>query len=272
MSGYDSERFVRLAESEVQELSCGVFCVDQSWLNTSHTCPFDRKVLTTSGLSDPPRIATNMLSKLEITCDFKDNGCPVVVSLGQLSEHSLKCDYNLVKCYKCFQSIHKNREHDCLQTLLDLNIKLKLERDNLLDTIQHMSTDNGLPLPFHFMNTLQPNVERKPAFPPLPKTSHIMEVTEYEAIVMCRNQSVVIQVAENNMNEEMTGMAMNIISQQIHGYSSLALICEKIVHKMNDTFGREWHSSADFRSGSKSYTEFKSQFDIKIQFGLLYLH
>ncbi len=72
--GYDLSRFVDISDADEQDLSCGIchemlsspvvtqccqqmfckLCIEE-WLKNSKTCPFDRKDLTISGLSQPPR-------------------------------------------------------------------------------------------------------------------------------------------------------------------------------------------------------------------------
>ncbi|CAG2112960.1 unnamed protein product [Medioppia subpectinata] len=288
MPGYDSDRFVGLDEPYRQELLCGIcagilqeplftqcclqtFCKEciDAWLKTSHTCPLDRKPLTIAGLAQPPRLLLNVLSKLEISCDFKDKGCPEVVTLEQLPKHVSQCLYNIIKCYKCFCDYHSNGGHECVQSLLQLNKTankvvedLKTERDQLLEQIKQMSANQSIPI-------IQ-NSRRLPQFPSLPTTSNPMAnvISEYEAIVSSRSQSSLIQIVENNLTEEMSGVVMSITSEQIHENTSLSIICENIVHKLNDTFGREWQCSAGFRTGHHSYRDFKPQFHLRIHFGL----
>ena len=74
MSGYNIDRFVNLSESERDELTCSICrnilccpvvspcclqmyckgCIHE-WLRTNNTCPQDRKPLTRSKLTRPPR-------------------------------------------------------------------------------------------------------------------------------------------------------------------------------------------------------------------------
>ncbi|CAG2103820.1 unnamed protein product, partial [Medioppia subpectinata] len=166
MPGYDSERFVDLSQSDKEELMCSIcqdilcapvvakccrqtFCEDciNNWLSSESTCPYDRQPLGTDGLSPPPRyvstvkiniylpgnyvypknsILLNMLSKLNMTCDFKDNGCKEVVTLEQLAQHRYRCPYGLGKCKQCLCSEQKYG-HNCLQSLLQTNRKFLAE-------------------------------------------------------------------------------------------------------------------------------------------------
>jgi hypothetical protein len=48
------------------------------------------------------------LSRLQITCKYKSNGCSVVVkydSYGSLVQHQKKCDYQLVECPSCEKNV-----------------------------------------------------------------------------------------------------------------------------------------------------------------------
>ncbi|CAG2121782.1 unnamed protein product, partial [Medioppia subpectinata] len=148
---------------------------------------------------------------------------------------------------------------ECVQSLLQLNKTankvvedLKTERDQLLEQIKQMSANQSIPI---ITSNPMANV-----------------ISEYEAIVSSRSQSSLIQIVENNLTEEMSGVVMSITSEQIHENTSLSIICENIVHKLNDTFGREWQCSAGFRTGHHSYRDFKPQFHLRIHFGLVYLH
>ena len=58
-------------------------------------CPVCRETLTPDTLQDPPRAVTRSLSQLRIHCDYQDEGCEVVVSLGDLQNHvDAECEFN----------------------------------------------------------------------------------------------------------------------------------------------------------------------------------
>ena len=81
------------------------------------------------------RVLVNMLGKLKIRCDFKDQGCKEVVLLENLNHHTLKCKYNAEnkkkKCKKCFIEYPDKSKHDCVEALLDLNRKANQEIETL---------------------------------------------------------------------------------------------------------------------------------------------
>ena len=92
-----------------------------------------------------------MLSKLQIKCQFRDNGCREVLLLDSLNEHTLNCTFNSVvkTCDKCFAEYTDNSSHDCIKALLELNrkanqeiCKLKSEKENFLKTIQELSQND----------------------------------------------------------------------------------------------------------------------------------
>ncbi|XP_054153477.1 uncharacterized protein LOC128952157 isoform X2 [Oppia nitens] len=164
MPGYDCDRFVNLSLADRAELTCSIcqdifccpviaqcclqtFCEDciNNWLSTNNTCPYDRKTLTSATLSRPPRVMVNMLGKLKIKCDFRDKGCKEVISLEDLSNHVIKCRYNvqkeIKKCKKCFCEIQKTG-HDCIKALLELNRKANGE----IETLKRKPQPSAVPL------------------------------------------------------------------------------------------------------------------------------
>ncbi|CAG2170990.1 unnamed protein product [Oppiella nova] len=161
MPGYESERFVSLCQSDREEFSCSIcqdilrapvvakccrqtFCEDciTNWLSAETTCPYDRQPLNTDGLSHPPRLLLNMLSKLQISCDFKDNGCQEVVTLEQLTHHTYRCPYGLGKCKQCLCSEQKVG-HSCVHSLLQLNRKVSQANSVLKRELLLAMTRNG---------------------------------------------------------------------------------------------------------------------------------
>ncbi|KAG4067423.1 hypothetical protein HA402_009660 [Bradysia odoriphaga] len=107
--GYDVERFV--VEEMEDELLCLVctsvlqdpvetpcehffckICVSQ-WLTQNASCPVDRKPLRILDLKQPSRLLRNLLAKLEIKCEFQEQGCDKVVKLEHLPNHLLTCNY-----------------------------------------------------------------------------------------------------------------------------------------------------------------------------------
>ena len=67
-------------------------------LKQLHRCPTCHEELTPETLVQPPRIVTDMLSSLNITCDYVQRGCREVVGLGVLELHVKQCNFAPVAC------------------------------------------------------------------------------------------------------------------------------------------------------------------------------
>ncbi|XP_054161299.1 kelch-like protein 5 [Oppia nitens] len=149
MPGYDCNRFVNLSPSDRDELTCSIclniiccpviaqcclqtFCKDciNNWLSTNNTCPYDRKTLTKDALTRPPRVMVNMLGKLQIKCDFRDNGCTEVIILEYLTNHLNNLN----------NPLNNQREESLLRKINEL----EAERENLLKTIQDLINSQQL--------------------------------------------------------------------------------------------------------------------------------
>ncbi|CAG2168861.1 unnamed protein product, partial [Oppiella nova] len=117
------DRFVGLSPAHIQELSCSIclnifrdpvvtpcchqtFCRDCliEWLKGNTVCPYDRKTLNANELYKPRRVFEDKLSKLEIKCQFSNNGCPSVVPLDQLPQHVNSCPYGAPICESGYES------------------------------------------------------------------------------------------------------------------------------------------------------------------------
>ncbi|XP_054163770.1 E3 ubiquitin-protein ligase NRDP1-like [Oppia nitens] len=138
MPGYDINRFVNLSQTDRDELVCIIckdimcsplvaqccqqaFCEEciNRWLESNNTCPYDRKPLTINGLSLPMIAISNILAKLQITCEYKDNGCDQVIALDQLDKHVVDCKFSPKKCDKCQCIVSQVSKHDCISQLLN---------------------------------------------------------------------------------------------------------------------------------------------------------
>ena len=64
---------------------------------------------------------SNLLGKLQISCEFRDKGCKEILRLEDLNKHLDDCPFNLKICKKCFCVCKVT--HNCVQELLDLNKK-----------------------------------------------------------------------------------------------------------------------------------------------------
>ena len=73
-----------------------VFCSEciNSWIQTGHeTCPIDRKKIKKEDLKTP-RLVIKFLDKLNIKCDYANQGCTSIVKLEQLANHTKDCKFN----------------------------------------------------------------------------------------------------------------------------------------------------------------------------------
>ncbi|CAG2106025.1 unnamed protein product [Medioppia subpectinata] len=144
MPGYSSDRFPELSDHDRDDYTCSIcqeifntpvtttccrqtFCEDciTDWLKTNTTCPYDRKPLTLSGLSQPPRAMMNTLGRFKIQCDHWAHGCRDIIKLEDLSQHTVNCRYKLAKCETC--QCDQTPVHDCIVALLVENSELKMK-------------------------------------------------------------------------------------------------------------------------------------------------
>ena len=78
-----------------------LFCLDciTEHLNmNSHTCPECNEYLTVETLIRAPRLFTDYLSGLKITCNYSDRGCQEYIRLEELRSHVENCGFAPVKC------------------------------------------------------------------------------------------------------------------------------------------------------------------------------
>ncbi|CAG2103201.1 unnamed protein product [Medioppia subpectinata] len=149
MPGYSVDRFPELSAEDREDYSCSIcqhifdtpvtttcclqaFCEDciNEWLNNNTTCPYDRKPLTQSQLSQPPRAMRNTLGRFKIRCDYWAYGCREVVKLDDLPKHTANCRHMCDVCPKC--RCERTPGHDCVDALLAQNNELKKQLDNEL--------------------------------------------------------------------------------------------------------------------------------------------
>ena len=64
----------------------------------SHTCPTCMQPLTVETLRQAPRGIRNLLSELQIRCEFFDRGCGKFVQLGDLERHVADCGFAPAVC------------------------------------------------------------------------------------------------------------------------------------------------------------------------------
>jgi hypothetical protein len=157
MPGYDITLFKNLSNSEADELICPICscifkdpivtqccrqtycneCINE-WLKGHNTCPNDRKTLSPSDLSKPPRNFNNMLDNLVIKCSF--SGCVETLPLEKLEQHSRECLYNPEGICNCGEKIGNRGEHNCFENLksrikiIEKNNDHALKRNNELES------------------------------------------------------------------------------------------------------------------------------------------
>ena len=89
-------------------------CISKHLKDNSQTCPMCMEELTLETLGQPPRIVTDYLSSLKISCDNAERGCGEVMELGVLDTHVADCGYSSVICSneKCTTVVNKrDQEH-----------------------------------------------------------------------------------------------------------------------------------------------------------------
>ncbi|XP_048881059.1 RING finger protein 151 [Brienomyrus brachyistius] len=111
--GYDLERFVGyvnegllccvcrdVLEDPLQAPCEHAFCSSciNSWLVHHHSCPEDRQPLEGALLKPLFRYMRNDLSRLQIRCRNREQGCEMVCSLESVDRHERECEYSLVAC------------------------------------------------------------------------------------------------------------------------------------------------------------------------------
>ncbi|XP_035239958.1 RING finger protein 151 isoform X1 [Anguilla rostrata] len=122
--GYDIERFVGyvnegllccvcrdVLEDPLQAPCEHAFCSSciHGWLVHHHNCPEDRQSLDVTLLRPLFRYMRNDLSRLQIRCRNRDQGCEMVCSLESVDRHERECEYGLVACtntggeYLCYR-------------------------------------------------------------------------------------------------------------------------------------------------------------------------
>jgi protein-L-isoaspartate(D-aspartate) O-methyltransferase len=115
--GIDSDRFngdiddefkcaicCDVIEDPVQVVSCEhVFCrlCIKQWIEREASCPVDRNTVTVSQLGDASRLFRNLHSRLELKCDFHDNGCDAIIRIEDLRNHVMNCGFNPQSVREC---------------------------------------------------------------------------------------------------------------------------------------------------------------------------
>ena len=134
----------------------------------SHTCPTCMQPLTVETLRQAPRGIRNLLSELQIRCQFFDRGCGKFVQLGDLERHvadcgfapavcsnegcqlevnkqdllhheTVVCELRRVKCHSCNDI---RREMDTMRgNLAAMDKKLDRNNENLKSNVQNVKVE-----------------------------------------------------------------------------------------------------------------------------------
>jgi len=83
-------------ESPCRHVFCKV-CIE-TWLKNHSNCPTCRRALRTRRLKPVIPILQNMINRLAMKCDFKDNGCQEKITLESYEKHVQTCGFEKVKC------------------------------------------------------------------------------------------------------------------------------------------------------------------------------
>ena len=89
-------------------------CITRHLEQNSQSCPLCMEELTVEILQRPPRIVTDYLHNLKISCDFTDRGCGEMVLFGVLKPHTLSCKFSPVTCSNdgCLEAMNiKDQNH-----------------------------------------------------------------------------------------------------------------------------------------------------------------
>ena len=158
-AGFDQDRFTATSR-QLEEFLCGIchgifynpvvtecctttycrFCI-KTWLKNNKRCPNDRKGLTSSGLNKASNAFRNLLSNLNIKCEYESEGCAVQVKLCDLDKHQDSCEFRPNnKCKRC--GIQKENDHTCLASLLAAKKEWEEERVKMCNAKE--KTDNEM--------------------------------------------------------------------------------------------------------------------------------
>ena len=91
-----------------QHYFCKV-CIKKHLETNAKSCPICVQDLDEKTLAEPPRILTDYLNGLLISCDHSEKGCTEVVPVSQLKAHVRECKYRPVVCAneKCGQTFNQ---------------------------------------------------------------------------------------------------------------------------------------------------------------------
>ncbi|CAG2106024.1 unnamed protein product [Medioppia subpectinata] len=278
---WDADRFPELSAEDRDEYTCSIcqeifktpvtttcclqmFCEDciNEWLRHNTTCPYDRRQLTRSGLTKPPRLVMNTLNRFKIQCDHWAKG------------------YNKPKCPKC--QCNQTPGHDCIAALLHENSELKKKlADQLVmnEVSQNTSMLNigaqeyrpsshsghtpaleNISTLYAFKQNAQVEIDKlKQA---LHQANHAMRnnhaltnrsqflndranITDHQLLLECRQHSRAPELLNDNMNPDMRDNTLAIIREQLVKQSTLYNVCKYVAKQMDLEYGVSWHCMTD---------------------------
>ena len=84
-------------------------CIKKHLETNAKSCPICVQDLEEKTLAEPPRILTDYLNGLLISCDHSEKGCTEVIPVSQLKAHVRECKYRPVVCpnEKCGQTFNQ---------------------------------------------------------------------------------------------------------------------------------------------------------------------
>lgn len=114
--------------------NCGhVFCRTciLTWLERpgsyriNGSCPVDRSVMNRNDLISAAVNFKTILSRLKISCDYKEYGCNSLIPLADIKSHVEKCNFNpeeIVQCPNGCEKLYQRkslvkRPHNCIKEL-----------------------------------------------------------------------------------------------------------------------------------------------------------
>ncbi|CAG2106027.1 unnamed protein product, partial [Medioppia subpectinata] len=299
MPGFSVERFPELSGEERDDYTCSIcqeifntpvtttccrqlFCEDciTQWLRTNTTCPYDRKQLTRSGLSQPPRLVVNTLNRFKIQCDHWAKGCREVIKLELLPQHTVNCRYNKPKCVKC--QLYQTPVHDCIAALLHENNELKKKLAGQLvvnEAITNMSKLNinareycpsgqrGQTSGAESLTAVKrkAGVEINAIERALQRVydgvrndlgaancsrfgqslNDRANITDHQLLVECRRHVSAPELLNDNMNPDMRDNTLAIIRDQLVKQNTLYNVCKYVAKQMDLEYGVSWHCVTD---------------------------
>ncbi|XP_076074756.1 uncharacterized protein LOC143045842 [Mytilus galloprovincialis] len=149
MSQYDTEKFCQppdpdliccicqcVLQSPVESPCRHVFCnvCITTWLNNHRNCPTCRRRVKKRQLKPVLPIVQNMINRLLMFCDFKDNGCAETVMLEIYVNHVEGCGYRKLKCRfnRCDKMILKKDKDQHENQVCEFREKLCIGRCGLM--------------------------------------------------------------------------------------------------------------------------------------------